>query len=339
LLREDNRNRLTAQRFDPFPESVEQVLKRLTWGMLANDFIGFHTTEYCDTYLAALQEWFPVEIKVAQQFYEIAHSNGITTVGAYPIGLDVERILLEVAPERRLSYRWRELDLYQQIVEDKRKGLYVFGGLERRDYTKGLAERLRIFHNTVTILHNSAGGPGSNRRDAKLYQVTSPSRLASPAYLKLTESLQKEVFETNRKIGGEFKAVVHIDEGISPPENYRFLREIDVMLVTPVEDGMNLVALEYILSQKYKDPEDRGLLVLGNSGAARFLRSKGFGEEDGVIYVTATKFRNAGTKVAGALLNGARLSQRIIDFVEQECRVHEWAQNNMEAILNSKKIL
>lgn len=337
LIREDKRNRLKAQRFDPFPESVEQVLKRLTWGMLANDFIGFHTKEYCDNYLAALQEWFPVEIKVTQQFYEINHSNGITTVGAYPIGLDVDKILPEVAPQKRLNYQWQERDLYDQIAEDKLQGKYIFGGLERRDYTKGLVERLKIFQNAVGTLKNAAKGRDLHKRDARLYQVTSPSRLANPAYQKLADSLQKELVETNRRLGGEPEPVVHIDKGVPPPENYRFLRETDVMLVTPVEDGMNLVAMEYILSQKYKNPEDRGILVLGNSGAARVLRNKGFGEGDGVVYVTATKLKNAGTKVAEALLNGARLSQRIIDFVEQECRVHDWAQNNMEAILNSRK--
>jgi len=337
LIREDKRNRLKAERFDPFPESVEQVLKRLTWGMLANDFIGFHTKEYCDNYLAALQEWFPVDIRISQQFYEITHSNGVTTVGAFPIGLDVDRIIPEIKPDKRLNFEWQGDDLSDQIAADKRQGRYVFGGLERRDYTKGLIERLKIFQQALGMLRDAKKTKDSDRRDARLYQITSPSRLANPAYQKLSEMLDKEVREGNDRMARGIEPIVHIDEGVPPPENYRFMRETDVMLVTPSEDGMNLVAMEYILSQKFKRPEERGILVLGSSGAARIFKSKGFGEQDGIIYVNAGKAKNAGSKVAEALLTGVRLSDRIITYVETECRVDDWAQNNMEAILSSRR--
>lgn len=337
LIREDKRNRLKAERLDPFPESVEQVLKRLTWGMLANDFIGFHTKEYCDNYLAALQEWFPVDIRISQQFYEITHSNGVTTVGALPIGLDVDRIIPEIMPDKHLNYEWQGNNLNDLITEDKRQGRYVFGGLERRDYTKGLIERLKIFQHAMGILRNAGKNGDADKRDGRLYQITSPSRLANPAYQKLSEMLDKEIRAGNEKLAGSFEPIIHIDEGVPPPENYRFMRETDVMLVTPSEDGMNLVAMEYILSQKIKSPEDRGILVLGSSGAARIFRSKGFGEQDGIVYVNSGKAKNAGGKVAEALLSGARLSDRIINYVENECRVDDWAQNNMEAILNSRR--
>jgi trehalose 6-phosphate synthase len=338
LIREDKRNRLKAERFDPFPESVEQVLKRLTWGMLSNDFIGFHNKEYCDNYLSALQEWFPVEIRVAQQFYEINHSNGVTTVGAFPIGLDIDSILPEVRMEKRLNYQWQQRDLYDQMAEDRRNGRYVFGGLERRDYTKGLVERLKIFQGTLGILRDPGKTKNGARKDARLYQVTSPSRLANPAYQKLSDMLEREVQKTNITMSRGYQPVVHLDQGVPPPENYRFLRETDVMLVTPLEDGMNLVALEYILSQKYKKPQDRGLLVLGNSGAARIFKSRGFGEQDGIIFVNASRTKIAANKIAEAILKGIRLSERIIEYVEKECRVDDWAQNNMEAILHSRKV-
>ena len=64
LIREDKRKRVKDQIYDPFGESIESVLQKLIWGMLSNDFIGFHAKEYCDNYLEALEEWFPVEIRV-----------------------------------------------------------------------------------------------------------------------------------------------------------------------------------------------------------------------------------------------------------------------------------
>ncbi|MBU2498075.1 MAG: trehalose-6-phosphate synthase, partial [Proteobacteria bacterium] len=81
LIREDKRSRVKAQIYDPFYETIESVLQKLTWGMLSNDFIGFHTKEYCDNYLEALEEWFPVEIRIVGQFYEITHQEKVTTLG------------------------------------------------------------------------------------------------------------------------------------------------------------------------------------------------------------------------------------------------------------------
>ena len=78
---------MKAQIYDPFGETIETALQKLTWGMLSNDFIAFHTKEYCDHYLEALQEWFPVEIRIKDKFYEVIHQDWVTTIGAFPIEL------------------------------------------------------------------------------------------------------------------------------------------------------------------------------------------------------------------------------------------------------------
>ena len=98
LIREDKRNRLKDKLYDPFPENIESVLQKITWGILSNDFIGFHTKEYCDNYLEALEEWFPVDIRINDRFYEVYYGDRVTTIGAFPIGLDVDRILLRFTP-------------------------------------------------------------------------------------------------------------------------------------------------------------------------------------------------------------------------------------------------
>jgi trehalose 6-phosphate synthase len=131
--------------------------------------------------------------------------------------------------------------------------------------------------------------------------------------------------------------IVHIDQGIPVPQNYRFMKEIDVMLVTPLEDGMNLVAFEYILSQKYKNPSERGFLVLSTSGASRVLKEKGFGQEDGIVYVNPMRAKEAGVKTVDALMRQVRLSEKVINYVEQERRVDDWAEKNVDAILNCRK--
>jgi len=328
LIRQDKRKRVRSWVSDPFGESMETVLQKITWGMLANDFIGFHTKEYCDNFLEALEEWFPVNIRVVDSFYEISYQDGVTTIGAFPIGLDVDRILSEVPEGKQLDYSIEGESLYEKLLSDRKAGRIIFGGLERCDYTKGLLERLEIFSRALVGLKEEG-------KSARLYQVTAPSRSGNPDYQNLQNMLDEEVKRLNRGMGGE--AIVYLNQGVPAPQNYRFMKEVDIMLVTPLEDGMNLVAFEYILSQKYRSPEKRGLLVLSSSGASRVLRSKGFGEKDGVVYVNPMRPKDAGTKTLEALKRGLRVSEKLINYVEKERRVDDWAQQNIEAILNCRR--
>jgi trehalose 6-phosphate synthase len=173
-------------------------------------------------------------------------------------------------------------------------------------------------------------------KNARLYQVTAPSRSSNPDYRNLNDVLGEEIAKMNRRLPEE-DHIVHLDKGIQAPQNYRFMKEIDVMLVTPLEDGMNLVAFEYILSQKYRQKPHRGLLVLSTSGASRVLKQKGFGEEDGIVYVNPMRTKAAGQRVADALKRNSRISDRIVKYVETERRVDDWAEQNIEAIRNSRK--
>ena len=330
LIREDKRNRLKERLYDPFPENMESVLQKITWGILSNDFIGFHTKEYCDNYLEALEEWFPVDIRVNDQFYEVYYGDRVTTIGAFPIGLDVERILSEVKGAKKLNHRFKKLNVRKMMEEDRRKNRILFGGLERCDYTKGLPERLSIFSHAIEKLRNSG-------KDARFYQVSSPSRLGNDDYQKLNEILKNEVEKTNSRLEGH--PVIHIPEGIPAPQNYRFMKEVDVMLVTPLEDGMNLVAFEYILSQKYKKPEARGFLVLSTSGASRVLRFMRFDDRDGILYINAMRQKDSADKIFDALKKNIRISDRVINYIEHERRIDDWAEKNVDTILNCRKKL
>jgi trehalose 6-phosphate synthase len=328
LIRQDKRKRVRSQIYDPFGEGMETVLQKITWGMLANDFIGFHTKEYCDNFLEALEEWLPVNIRVVDTRYEISYRDRVTTIGAFPIGLDVDRILREVAGGKQLEHSVDGENLYDKLVMDRKEGRIIFGGLERSDYTKGLLERFEIFSRVYSGLKEKGEA-------VRFYQVTAPSRSANPDYQNLQTLLDEEAQKMNQDLGGE--PIVYLNQGIPVPENYRFMKEVDVMLVSPLEDGMNLVAFEYILSQKYRKPQERGMLVLSSSGASRVLRSKGFGEKDGVLYINPMRPKEAGAKTLEAVKKGLRVSEKLINYVEKERRVDDWAEKNIAAILNSRK--
>lgn len=240
----------------------------------------------------------------------------------------MDGILADVSPEKPLNFHYNGEDLYERIQRDRDQGKWIVGGLERCDYTKGLLQRLNIFKQMQRELSD-------DDQNLCFYQVTAPSRAANPDYQKLQSVLADKVRTTNEQLRGEY--VVHMDQGIGAPENYRFMREVDLMMVTPLEDGLNLVAFEYILSQKYKAPDERGLLILSQSGASRILKERGFGEEDGIVHVNALRPKEAGKKAMAVLKKGRHISDGLIQYVEKERRVDDWARQNMDAIIHCKK--
>ena len=129
-----------------------------------------------------------MDIQIAGHFYEVMHQDRITTIGAFPIGLGVDEILSEVSEGKTLKYKLGRESLYEKINNDRKNGRYVFGGLERCDYTKGLIERLGIFYNALNKLRSS-------EKDARFYQVTAPSSSENPDYQNLHAILGQEVMK------------------------------------------------------------------------------------------------------------------------------------------------
>jgi 16S rRNA G966 N2-methylase RsmD len=79
--------------------------------------------------------------------------------------------------------------------------------------------------------------------------------------------------------------------------------------------------------------------MLSTSGASRVLRQKGFGEKDGIVFVDPLKAKDAGRRTVEALSKGRHISDQVIQYVEKERRVDEWAERNINAILNCRKLV
>ena len=75
---------------------------------------------------------------------------------------------------------------------------------------------------------------------------------------------------------------------------------------------------------------------MSTSGASRVLKQKGFGEEDGIVYINPMRAKEAGEMIVQALMKDRHLSEGVINYVETERRVDEWAQKNIEATLNCR---
>ncbi len=239
----------------PFPPA--DIFSILPWSKtLLEDFFfydlaGFHTYGYrknfVDSLLADLGGTY-----LHETYYL---GNKSLNIGVYPIGIDVERF-----------YRWsRSNDIKKEAAKirnfvgcDK-----IVLGVDRLDYTKGICDRLRIFER---FLHRYPSWQGK----VSLLMISSPSRSRIPEYINEKRDVDQLVGEINGKFAeADWTPITYLYRSYSQEELAAFYLAADVCLVTPLRDGMNLVAKEYVASRRH----DPGVLILSKfTGAAEDLK-------------------------------------------------------------------
>jgi trehalose 6-phosphate synthase len=238
----------------PPPELFQQIPWReeLTIGLLGADLLGFQT-------------W-----KGAKNFARLATSMDLVTsitdtvlsrngrdihVSAFPIGIDVDRYI-------KGADRPEIIKRAAAVRERLGNPETVLLGVDRLDYTKGIDVRLRAFKELLAEEHFEPG-------EVVLIQVAQPSRDNVDAYVALKERVQGLVGEINGDFARVGRTPVHyIHQSRDFDELMSLYRSADVMMVTPLRDGMNLVAKEYVATRI----DDTGVLVLSEfAGAAEEL--------------------------------------------------------------------
>jgi trehalose 6-phosphate synthase len=181
--------------------------------------------------------------------------NRTVQAGAFPIGIDVEEFqaLTDATEGREMFERMRR--------EYSRRMLLV--GVDRLDYSKGLPQRLRSFRDLLQRYPE-------HRDSATLIQIASPSREDVSAYNDLLHELESLCGSINGNFGElDWMPVRYIHRTVARARLPGLYRAARVALVTPLRDGMNLVAKEFLAAQ---DPADPGVLVLSRfAGAAEQL--------------------------------------------------------------------
>ena len=223
--------------------------QRLVEGMMGADLIGFHTRRYHGHFRAALRRLFSLE----------ADAEGIVTWKGRRVRLDVFPMGIDAADfARRASTR----EVNAKVIEyrDPRQRLLV--GIDRLDYTKGIPRRLLAVDRLLTV-HPEW------RERIRLIQVAVPSRDNVSAYRTIRREVDALIGSINGKFATPTWTPIHyIHQSVSRDVLLALYRAADVMLVTPVRDGMNLVAKEFAASRVDED----GVLVLSEfAGAAEQL--------------------------------------------------------------------
>ncbi|HEY1861418.1 MAG TPA: trehalose-6-phosphate synthase [Gemmataceae bacterium] len=259
ILKERNPKLIVAQ-FWHIPWPNPEVFQVFPWkeelleGLLGNDLLGFHLRYHCQHFLDTVDQTF--EAKVDYEGFNVTRGGKTTAVRPFPIGIDYEQHASAAASpavdDARLRWR-RHLGL---------NGGVLGVGIDRIDYTKGIPERLRALDR---FLENHA----DYRERMTFVQIGVPSRVHIHQYQQLGDEINALVETINWKWSTDtWRPIVFLKEQHGSVDMMALHQLADFCIVSSLDDGMNLVAKEFVASRIDED----GVLILSRfTGAAREL--------------------------------------------------------------------
>jgi trehalose 6-phosphate synthase len=280
--------------------------RELIQAMLAYDLIGFQTAEDCENFLGYVAS----ELDLSVHDGIIVSPHGSTRAAVFPIGIDVDKFAefaAKASSHPEVSRLRRSLDGEKLAI-----------GVDRLDYSKGITNRIRAFDTMWTEQPHLA-------RTASLLQIATPSRGAIEAYGNLQNEVARLVTDVNGRHGEvDWTPIRYLNKGFGQTVLAGLYRTAQVGVVTPLQDGMNLVAKEYVAAQHAADP---GVLVLSKfAGAANELEAALIvnpHDIDGMARTIATALtmplteRRMRWEAMMVKLRGHTIQQWFADFVEQ----------------------
>ncbi|MCM3781417.1 bifunctional alpha,alpha-trehalose-phosphate synthase (UDP-forming)/trehalose-phosphatase [Neobacillus mesonae] len=233
----------------PFPSF--EIFRLLIWreeilqGLLGANLIGFHTYDYVRHFLSTVRRILGVEHSLNKLSYE-THT---VQVEAFPMGIDYDYFSKTSTSE--LS---SELE---DFIESTRSIQNILS-IDRLDYTKGIPDRIKAFKRFL------AKYPEYHEK-VRLNLIVAPSRVEVETYDNLKKHIEVLVSEVNGMFGTvNWMPIWFFFRTFSQEDLIAFYRNSDVLLVTPLRDGMNLVAKEYIASRN----DYKGMLVMSETAGA-----------------------------------------------------------------------
>ncbi|WP_299558219.1 trehalose-6-phosphate synthase [uncultured Mycolicibacterium sp.] len=308
----------------PFPPV--ELFMQLPWrteivdGLLGADLVGFHLPGGAQNFLYLARRLVGANtsrasVGVRSRFGEVHVGRRTVKVGAFPISID-STALDQQARKRSIRRRAREI---RAELGNPRK---ILLGVDRLDYTKGIDIRLRAISELLA--------EGRIKRDDTVFvQLATPSRERVEAYRLLRDEIEREVGHINGEYGEVGHPVVHyLHRPVPREELIAFFVAADVMLVTPLRDGMNLVAKEYVACRS----DLGGALVLSEfTGAASELRQ--------AYLVNPHHLENVKDMLEAAINQDPEEGRRRMRALRRQVLAHDvdrWARSFLDALATTK---
>ncbi len=259
MIKEKNPQIITAQ-FWHIPWPNPEVFRIFPWkeellrGMLGNDLLGFHIRFHCNNFMETIEQ--EIEAKVDWEQFEIVYKGEKTAIRPYPISVDFDEISQRVQ-SKDVAVEIKRLKERLGLTDEK-----IGVGFDRLDYTKGIPDR---FQAMARFFERHPEYQGK----AVFIQGGVPSRTQFEPYKRLNIELNNLVEKINWETDlGRWKSIIFLHENLSPLSMMALRRMADFFVVSPLHDGMNLVAKEFVASRV----DENGVLILSPfTGSAREL--------------------------------------------------------------------
>jgi trehalose 6-phosphate synthase len=281
--------------------------RELVSAMLAYDLVGLQTQEDRTNFISYVEAEFGSSC--VDGMFDTRY--GKCRVACFPIGIDAD----EFADFARQA---SDLTEVQRLTQSLR-GRKLLIGVDRLDYSKGLINRFKTFDRM--LVENP-----KLKRSVQFLQIAVPSRSTIDSYSELQDKLAYQAGKINGRHGEvDWTPIRYLNKGYVQSTLAGFYRAAAVGLVTPFQDGMNLVAKEYVAAQ---NPENPGVLVLSEfAGAAREL--------DTAVLVNPHDIDGTAQKLASAI--AMPLSERTERWTAmmkalRRSSIHVWFSDFMDAL-------
>jgi trehalose 6-phosphate synthase len=225
----------------------------LVQALFSYDLVGFHTEEWLDAFLSYVRQEAGGTVtpsRTAKAFGQVVQT------GVFPIGIDAKTFSLTTQSPEGLAASSR--------MKESLNGRRMILGVDRLDYSKGIEERFLSYEQCL------ADNPDLRER-VFLLQIATPSRENLDTYQEIRSKLDAVAGHINGKFATvDWVPIRYVNTSHRRDELAGFYRSASIGLVTPMRDGMNLVAKEYVAAQ---EPANPGVLILSRfAGAAAQMR-------------------------------------------------------------------
>ncbi len=300
----------------PFPSSelfrMLPMAAELLDALCHADLVGVHTFDYARHFVSSCKRVIGAEFREER----LIAGDQELVVDAFPLGVDfssIEQRTEESRTQQALA-SWKK-----EVGERK-----VLLGVDRMDYSKGIPYRLRAYK---LLLERYPFW-----RDKLLFvQLAVPTREDIPRYQELKNEVEQLVGEINGLYGRRTKTPIqYMYTSVLPEELYAMYQLADVLVVTPLRDGMNLVAKEYIASRR----EDTGVLILSKFAGA----SAELGEALTVNPLDEEAIARAMHRALHMEFHEQAARMQSLRTKIQRGDVHRWAQNYLDRLEEVSKV-
>jgi trehalose 6-phosphate synthase/phosphatase len=293
--------------FRIMPDGYQKAILR---GMLGADLIGFHTHDYAQHFLKSVRRSLGYDISLNSVMTEEIYSRA----DAFPISIDFNKFHDAVLLKETEKY-------ISRIRKQKRDRLLIFS-VDRLDYTKGFINRLASFELFLERYSKMRGRVIFN-------MVIVPSRDTIARYQEMKKEIEATVGRINGKYGTlDWNPIIYQYKSLRFNELIALYSHSDVGLLTPLRDGMNLVAKEYVASQR----QQYGMLILsGLAGAAAEMSES--------ILVNPSDVSQMADAIFEALTMKEEEKKKRIEAMKkrlQDYDVHSWAEDIVRTTVRVK---